>query len=134
MCSLDSGSHSLASRAEIDVTSPPSFVIHVQGRWFVRPDGVRVNLRTRKVPAALLQALCDARLHTPGVSLAPDALIARLWPGQRILPRAARNRLHVAVHTLRRLGFASALRFDPAGYSLDLSFPFRRVLDVDGAA
>jgi hypothetical protein len=107
------------------------FLLHARGRWFVRPDGVGVNLRKYAILAALLQRLGEARARAPGVALAPDALIADLWPGQKILRRAARNRLHVAICTLRRLGLAGVLHFTQEGYHLDPGVLFQRAFDAD---
>ena len=109
------------------------FLLHARGRWFVRPDGVGVNLRARATLAALLQRLGETRARTPGVALTPDALIAHVWPGEKLRPRVARNRLHVAICTLRRLGLAGVLRFTRGGYHLDLGVPFQRAFDVDRA-
>lgn len=107
------------------------FLLHARGRWFVRPDGVGVNLRKYATLAALLQRLGEARARAPGVALAPDALIADLWPGQKLLRRAAHNRLHVAICTLRRLGLAGVLRFTREGYQLDPRVPFQRAFDAE---
>jgi hypothetical protein len=52
-----------------------------------------------------------------------------MWPGEKIIPKAARNRLHVAVRTLRTMGLGTTLRSDMAGYHLDPTVPFRFVGD-----
>ena len=104
-------------------------IAHAEGQWFVSPTGRTVNLRQRRTLAVLLQHLATQRVRAPGLPLAPDELIARLWHGEKLLLRAARNRLHVAVHTLRKMGFGDALLFDGTGYFIDPGVPFARVSD-----
>ncbi|MCA9676055.1 MAG: LysR family transcriptional regulator, partial [Myxococcales bacterium] len=41
----------------------------------------------------VLAALADARALTPGKACPTEALVAATWPGERIDPTAARNRL-----------------------------------------
>ena len=105
------------------------FVAHAGGRWFITPTGRAVSLQRRTTLAALLRELGALRTHTPGVSVTPDVLIAHVWPGEKILPHAARNRLHVAVHALRAMGFGAALRFDGSGYAFDPAVPFLRAVE-----
>jgi hypothetical protein len=58
-----------------------------------------------------------------------DALLAAGWPGERILPDAATNRLYVAIATLRKLGLRDVLvRFDE-GYRLDPGVPLLEELE-----
>lgn len=53
-----------------------------------------------------------------------EALIACGWPGERVLPRAARARLHVAMSSLRMMGLGALLRHERGGYLLDPIAPF----------
>jgi hypothetical protein len=71
----------------------------------------------------LLAALAAERLARPGMPLPADHLIACGWPGERVLPRAARARLHVAMSSLRRLGLGRLLRHERGGYLLDPAAP-----------
>ncbi len=43
------------------------------------------------------------------------------WPGERMLERAKRSRVHVAISTLRTLGLREHLSRSPAGYRVDLA-------------
>ncbi len=106
------------------------FVVHHQGQWFTTPQGILVSLRTRRSISVLLRRLSEERVRAPGVALHPDALIAEMWPGQKILRRAARNRLHVAVRTLRTMGLEGVLRFDGTGYFLHPDVPVELVSDA----
>ena len=49
------------------------------------------------------------------------------WPGERILPSAARNRIHVMVARMREAGLRDALIADDSGYFLDPSLCVRIV-------
>ncbi len=52
-----------------------------------------------------------------------DDLFAVGWPGERIEQRSARNRLKVAMSTLRKMGFGSTLVGDRGGYRLKPDVP-----------
>ena len=67
-------------------------------------EGPWVDLSRRVSLRRLLKALADHRVGHPGDTLSFDDLVAIGWPGERIIQRAARNRLHVALSTLRRFG------------------------------
>lgn len=108
-------------------TRPKALVASRMGLWFAPPAGAEVSLRTRSTLSVLLRRLGEERLATPGRSLSPESLIADMWPGERIIPKAARNRLHVAVRTLRTMGLGTVLRSNPEGYHLDATVPFQFV-------
>lgn len=86
---------------------------------FRAASGIVVSLHRRRKLRLVLAALVLHRLERPGHVLTPTALIAAGWPGERIYPRAARARLHVAVSSLRKLGLGEALEFRHGGYRLD---------------
>jgi predicted ATPase len=75
--------------------------------------------------ARLLRVLVEAHSAARTQPLEADELIARVWPGERLTPESAKNRLHVAITTLRKLGLREALRSVRGGYQLD---PALRVL------
>jgi tetratricopeptide (TPR) repeat protein len=112
-----------------ELVRPQSLLAHRMGLWFVPPGAPEVSLRTRTTLATLLRRLGEQRAASPGRSLSPESLIADMWPGEKIIPKAARNRLHVAVRTLRTMGLGTTLRSDMAGYHLDPTVPFRFVGD-----
>ncbi len=86
----------------------------------------RVDLRRRAPLRRLVRALVAARAMRPGTAVSPDGLIAAAWPGERIQAKAARNRLHVAIASLRQMGLRAVLLRDDDGYllapSLDLAW------------
>ncbi len=67
-------------------------------------DDVRIDLSAR----APLMRLVDA-LARKKEGATPRELIAAAWPGERMSDKAARNRLHVAIATLRRMGLRDAI-------------------------
>ncbi|MFK8001639.1 MAG: tetratricopeptide repeat protein [Polyangiales bacterium] len=87
--------------------------------FFVTPDDARVDLSRRRISQRLLGALLDHRLAHPGETLGLEDLLRAGWPGQRVLQTAARNRLHVALSGLRKLGIDPLLRRRGDGYLLD---------------
>jgi hypothetical protein len=94
-------------------------VLDPDARAIALPDGGLLDLRRRASLRLILLALVRWRLGAPGQPLGPDELVAAGWPGQRVLPHAASNRLHVAIATLRSLGLRGALLRERRGYLLD---------------
>ncbi len=77
-----------------------------------------MRLDRRCTLARLLRVLADARERQQG-PLPQGELVERVWPGERIIERAARARLYTAVRSLRRLGLGDTLQTRPGGYMLD---------------
>ena len=50
--------------------------------------------------------------------LAAQELIDAGWPGEQMKPSAAKNRLWVAISSLRKLGLGDLLESSPKGYRL----------------
>lgn len=87
--------------------------------FFVTPAGSRADLGRHRAHRLLLARLVEQRVGRPGEPLSVEALIAAGWPGERILPRAAANRVYVALTALRKLGLAGLLVRTRDGYLLD---------------
>jgi DNA-binding winged helix-turn-helix (wHTH) protein len=68
--------------------------------------------------ARLLRALIAARGARPGLPMSAEELIEQVWPGERMTHESAKNRLHVAVTTLRKLGLRDVLQSEGRGYLL----------------
>ena len=109
-------------------TPTPALAVHREGHWFEVPGRGRVSCRKRNVTRALLMRLVDERLAHPGQALGPPDLLAAAWPGEKILPAAAMNRLYVMLTKLRKLGLRELLVARDDGYLLD---PSRDVAYVD---
>jgi predicted ATPase len=82
-------------------------------------DGTRVELGVRSPARRLLLGLVTRHLRAPGDPSTIAALAAEGWPGERIDPRAAKNRVHVALAELRRAGLRDLVCRSPRGYFLD---------------
>lgn len=99
-----------------------------EGARFVRPPGGGWHdLRERHAARRLLHALAEQQRCAPGRGLSLAALKEAGWPGERILPEAAANRIYVAMNQLRKLGMKPWLRRDAEGYSLDPALPVHYV-------
>ncbi|MCB9743532.1 MAG: AAA family ATPase [Alphaproteobacteria bacterium] len=99
---------------------------HVQARTLrVSADGARFRLGVAPdqalspAPARLLAALAQARAEAPGRALDVEALVAAGWPGERMRPRSAAQRVRTAIWSLRRAGLSEAIETVEGGYRLD---------------
>ena len=100
-----------------------------QGRSIRCPDGTRVDLSRRVPLTRLVRSLLEARITRPGETVSRLALVAATWPDEpRLQPEAARNRLNVALSTLRGLGLAPLIETVEDGHRLA---PGITVLAVD---
>jgi predicted ATPase len=99
--------------------------VATDGTWFHAPGAARVDLASRKVLTRLLQALAERRLRAPGEPCALPELVEAGWPGTKLIPASAQNRVHVAVSTLRSAGLAPILTRQRGGYCLDPTVPLR---------
>jgi hypothetical protein len=67
----------------------------------------------------IVRHLAQERVRYPGRAITVGALVRAGWPGEAILPAAAKNRLHVTITRLRRAGLADILVRSEDGYLLD---------------
>ncbi len=112
--------------ATLDPSIRP-LLVHPDGRWFQAPGGERVECHRRPSIRRMVVALARKRLESPGDGITADGLLAIGWPGERILPDAAKNRLHVTLTRMRQLGLQEVLRTSSGGYLLDPAVPVRFV-------
>ncbi|APR80163.1 Signal transduction response regulator [Minicystis rosea] len=87
--------------------------------WFQLGAGPPVALAHRRVLRQILAALCDRAEASPGEVVDAERLIEAGWPAQKMERTAARNRLQVALATLRSLGLRDVLERHRDGYRLD---------------
>ena len=94
-------------------SAPPDGALRVarDGSWFSHPD--RVDLAPHPSLGRLLVALAgaDGALHV-------DALFDVGWPGERAVASARKNRVRVAVSTLRKHGVPITFDRGAGGYML----------------
>jgi predicted ATPase/Tfp pilus assembly protein PilF len=100
---------------------PPAhaWLVDVQGRWFRPPHGRSVRLEGHSRLRALLSALLRARKAEPAGTLRVSNILQQVWPDERILLRAANNRVRVAIAALREAGLRDLITSRPGGYALD---------------
>jgi hypothetical protein len=68
----------------------------------------------------------EAHLAQPGSRLSIEALASAGWPGERIVYRAARDRVYNVIATLRRLGIRDAIVHSDEGYGIHPRFRVER--------
>lgn len=106
-------------RREGAVVDEAPFVVRADGRGFRLPGAQRdVDLSRRAPLQRILRALALRRIEAPGAPLDLGEIIGAGWPGERIAERAANNRVHVALTTLRKLGLRDMLVAEAGGYAL----------------
>lgn len=112
--------------------SPPGTAgtlrVSANGRLALTPAGAPIDLSRRPVLRRLFVRLVEERRRAPGRPVMLDVLVACAWPGEKLLPDAARNRAHVALNTLRELGLREILERVEGGYRLDPHVPLEVTL------
>lgn len=90
----------------------------------------RIDLSRRRAAWRILLRLAEAHAERPGTPIPARDLTLAGWPGERVLPGAAKNRLHFTVSELRRLGLRDLLLSSSDGYELrrNLSVSIRDAL------
>ncbi len=112
------------SRAE-----PDALLVEGEVGAMRAPRAAWLDLSRSPALANMARALLDRRLDAPGEGIEPDELTELVWPGERIAPDAATNRLHVAIAKLRRLGLRDLLLREGEGYLLDANVEVVRVTE-----
>ncbi|MGE0785224.1 MAG: AAA family ATPase [Sandaracinaceae bacterium] len=97
------------------------------GEGFRLPGGASVEeLPERSPMRAILDHLTRRRIEAPGEPVPLSEIIEAGWPGERMGERAALNRAHVAMSTLRKRGLRDLLVRTGGGYALSAAIPVRR--------
>ncbi len=112
-----------------DLAIEPScdaLVIAAEARWFRPPGGDWQDLNRHQLLRRLLVVLVEHRHVAAGRGVSLQALQRAAWPGERIRPDAAANRLYVAISKLRRLGLRAHLLRQDDGYLLEPSLRVQR--------
>jgi hypothetical protein len=103
-----------------------ALLVAEDARWFRAPGHDWEDLRRHAVLRRILLALLEQRRVAPGKGLSVEALVRAAWPGERIRPDAAANRVYVSVAKLRRRGLSDCLIRNEEGYLLTETVPVRR--------
>ncbi len=89
--------------------------VAADGQGFRRGDEGWVELGRRRTLTGILAALLAARPD----SLDVDDLFSAGWPDQQAVPAARKNRVYVALSTLRKAGLADLVERTKEGWRLD---------------
>ncbi len=112
----------LQAAAGDDLPVRATLFVARDGAWLSAPGYSRAVLPAGSPLRALLAAL--AKQHG-AAALTRDELTAAAWPRERMLPRAAAQRIHAAISELRALGLGNALERTRDGYRIAPSLPVR---------
>ncbi len=97
-----------------------------RGLAFRAPSSAVVRLDTREPLARIMASLVRQRLARPNVPLEREDLVAAAWPDEaKMSEDSAKNRIKVAVSTLRKAGLEPLLVTRGSGYLLDPTVPIR---------
>jgi tetratricopeptide (TPR) repeat protein len=91
------------------------------GSWFEIDASARVSLTQRETLRRLFAALLERWRPAPDAPepLDVDAMIEVGWPGERLEPQSAANRVYASIRLLRKLGLRDVLVTLDGGYALD---------------
>lgn len=82
------------------------------------PDGALLDLGNHGTLARVLDALVDAHLKKPGAPCSATALVAAVWPGEKLTRGSGENRLRVAIAKLRSMGLRPVIEGRDGGYAI----------------
>jgi len=106
------------------VSAGTTFVVSGAGDWF-RYERERTDIAKRRILCRLVAVLAEQRQNSPGTAISVDELLAAGWPDEQIIHEAGRNRVHVALTTLRKLGLRDVILRRDDGYLFDPDIPIR---------
>lgn len=104
----------------------PRLEVGPESAWFRPPGGSVQSLEKYAAARHILERLTARRL-SGGPALSADELFEAGWPGVKIAPQSANNRLYVQLAKLRKLGLKLLLLRTEDGYLLDPETPVARV-------
>ncbi|MEN0062313.1 MAG: hypothetical protein AAGA48_09180 [Myxococcota bacterium] len=106
--------------------APRWWRIEVRGRWHMPPGASRQPVKGA-ANQRVLAYLATLRQDEPGAEADTEALAAAGWPGERLVAKAAGNRVRVALSTLRRAGLTAWIERGDQGWYLAMTHPIRRI-------
>lgn len=111
----------LVNRLLERLAAEPGAVLLVgpEGAWMRLPGEEPTEVARYAAVARILAHLAQTAEAQPGATSDADALIAAGWPGEQIVPDAAKNRLAVALARLRKLGMRALLQRTRDGWRID---------------
>lgn len=106
----------LVAKLRPDLLGPPKTIRLAYDTTWIAVDGVTTKISP--LLRRLLRVLATTRLDRPGQVIRTDALIDAGWPDEKMSYASGRNRLHVALSGLRKLGLQDDIEFESGGYRL----------------
>ena len=105
-----------------------ALIVGPEASWLQAPGQREAqDLSRRTALRLIIVALVDHHRANPGAGLSLDELLAAGWPGQKVVPTAAANRVYVALSALRKMGLRGHLLSRDGGYLIDPALPVDRV-------
>lgn len=119
----DDATQRAAARAVLDRLGrrAESLWIARDGRFLEPRDAPRTTLGESSPRARILAYLLALYERDPEAIAEADALVAAGWPKERILQKAANNRLHVALSELRRAAGSDLIEHERSGWRLKVA-------------
>jgi tetratricopeptide (TPR) repeat protein len=108
-------------------THEADLLIGHNGRWFQRPPEPVVDLSRKRTLGPLLCLLARKHATIPDQPMSVDEIFQSVWTGENVLSKSRKNRVYVAMNTLRKLGLDEFIVTRGAGYLLH---PKTKVLRV----
>ena len=112
------GGRSVPIPSNVPAAAHGELQVDAQGRWFRLGAGEVVDLSRKRTLRPLLLALVERHVEQPGEALNVDGVFQAVWGGERIQLEAKKNRVYVAIATLRKAGLDSAIETRGDGYLL----------------
>jgi predicted ATPase len=101
--------------------------VSAEGCWFRPPFGQAARLYRRHPLRRVLKRLAEQRIHTPGVAVSSQTLLAVGWPGEIVDRQSGANRVYNALASLRKFGLRTLLLSRDDGYLIDPTVDIRIV-------
>jgi len=101
------------------VSRRDALVVADDGRWFQLPGGTPQDIERFGAARRILLGLVAVRQQSEPIGLDLDGLFASGWPDTRLSADSVRNRVHVELARLRKLGLKTVLLRKEGFYLLD---------------
>jgi hypothetical protein len=106
----------VAERALHAYAPPNDALVLVESKKQARVPGSQAIIDLSDKPMLWSLVIALASSHERGdKTIDREQLVAAVWPGEKIAPKAAQNRLFVALHKLKSMGFDEILEAAQAG-------------------
>jgi predicted ATPase len=117
------------SAAATRAPSRPTLIVGPEARWFRVGEQPTVLVLKAQAGRLVLARLVRCHIDAPGRALSLGDLFEAGWPGERIAPKAAANRVYVTLTKLRQLGLGKLIQSRDDGFVLDPAAVVLEALD-----